>query len=461
MKSVLLGVDFLNLEGQMKFLEMNTDVYIPNISYNSFDFNALETFLVDGGYTKFRIIYKVENTASEFIVRLNTICDINNITFEAVTVPVDSITIPFFEDLANEFTLRISYDITALIDDVYCRDKKELLSLIFNGSQTNLIPKTYFQKDSTTFDNVSNLIDNGIHPNLIVKKSLPDFAKKNFPEFYKLTTEQELADVKSGLDVDLIAQEFQYNSNNLWNGKIRDHIRYWLILCSDATTTIDFGGYISSNALPLDSQYITYSGSLLNDDSRILYFSNPSRTGVGIPSIYETIKIVDGVEVPVAIGEIELGDVVKAVHLPGLSDTSNTQGAMDWIYTGSYNDITYTTASVVVKMNETVNEWFIKVNYNIDGNSNYMLVNLVELVLTCDSDGNNITFKAASELTSSDYIVVSNSIIADVTSIEYQRFSGDVIKLNIEPADVFLSGTNTNGIGNTIANNFIIYNYKT
>ena len=460
MKSVLLGVDFLNLDGQMKFLEINTDVYIPNISYNSFDFDGLEEFLTTNSYSKFRIIYKVENTASEFIDRLESICDSNGITFEKLPVAIDSITIPYFEDAANEFTLRISYDITALIDDVYCRDKKELLSLIFNGNETDLIPKTYFQKDGTTFDNLTNLIDNGIHPNLIIKKSLPDFEKNNFPKFHKISTEEELSDIKSTIDPDLITQEFQYNPNNLWNGKIRDHIRYWLILCSDATTTIDFGGYISSNALPLDSQYVAYSGSLLNDESRILYFSNPSRTGVGIPSIYETTKIVDGSEVSVQIGDIELGDTIKAIQLPGFSDASNTQGAMDWVYTGSYNDITYTTASVVVKLNETVDEWFIKVNYNIEGESNDMLVNLVELVLTCDSNGNNLTFKAASELTSADYIVVSDSIIADVTSIEYQRFSGDVVKLNIEPTDVFLSGTNTNGIGHTIANNFIIYNYK-
>jgi hypothetical protein len=460
MKAVILGVDFLNLDGQMKFLEINTDVYIPNISYNSFDFESLETYLTTNSFSKFRVIYKVEHTASEFIERLGSICDSNGIIFEKVPVAVDAITIPFFEDLETEFTLRISYDITALIDDVYCRDKKELLSLIFSNNQTDLIPKTYFQKDSVLFDNLSNLVDNGIHPNVIIKKSLPDFEKSNFPKFFKLSNEEELSNVKSTVDSDLITQEYQYNPNNLWNGKIRDHIRYWLILCSDTTTTIDFGGYISSNALPLDSQYITYSGTQLNNESRILYFSNPSRTGVGIPSIYETIKVVDGEEVPVQIGQIEIGDTVKAVHLPGLSDTSNTQGAMDWVYTGSYNDITYTTASVVVKLNETVDEWFIKVNYNINSESNYMLVNLVELVLACDSNGNNLTFKAASELTTGDHIIVSNSIIADVTSIEYERFSGDVVKLNIEPADVFLSGTNTNGIGNTIANNFIIYNYK-
>jgi hypothetical protein len=460
MKSVLLGVDFLNLEGQMKFLELNTDVYIPNVAYNSFDFNALETYLTTNSFSKFRIIYKEQYTATEFVDRLQSICISNGITFETVPVAIDSITIPVFEDADTDFTLRISYDITALIDDVYCRDKKELLSLIFNGNQTDLIPKTYFQKDGTTFDNLSNLVDNGNNPNLIVKKSLPDFEKLDYPKFYKLSTEEELTSVKSAMDTDLIAQEFQFNSNNLWNGKIRDHIRYWLILCSDTTTTIDFGGYISANALPLNSEYISYSGSVLNNDSRILYFSNPSRTGVGIPSTYETIKIVDGQEVITTLGEVELGDVMKAITLPGLGDTSDTQGAMDWLYTGSYNDMVYTTASVVVKMNETVDEWFIKVNYDIAGESNYMLVNLVELVLTCDVDGNNLTFKAASDLVSGDHIVVSNTIIANVTSIAYEKFSGDVVKINIEPADVFISGTNTNGIGHTIANNFIIYNYK-
>lgn len=460
MKSVLLGVDYLNLDGQMKFLEMNTDVYIPNISYNSFDFNALEAFLIANSFTKFRVIYKVENTASEFIERLRSICESNDIIFDDIPVAIDSITIPYLEDLETDFTLRISYDITALVDDVYCRDKKELLNLIFDNNETDLIPKTYFQKDGTTFDNLSNLIDNGIHPNLIIKKSLPDFEKNSFPKFHKLTTEEELANIKSTVDADLITQEYQYNSDNLWNGKIRDHIRHWLILCSDTTTTIDFGGYISSNALPLDSQYISYSGSLLNDESRILYFSNPSRTGVGIPSLYETIKIVDGEEVVVTIGDLQLGDTIKAVQLPGFNDSSNTQGAMDWVYTGSYNDITYTSASVTVKLNDAVDEWFIKVNYDVEGETGSMLVNLVELVLTSDSNGNNLTFKAASELTSDDYIIVSNSILANITSIEYERFEGDVIKINIEPGDVFLSGTSTNGIGHTIANNFIIYNYK-
>jgi hypothetical protein len=460
MKAVLLGLDFLDLEGELKFLELNTDTYIPHTSFNSFDFDALETFLISNSFTKFRIIYKNEHVATEFITKLNTICTDNNIVFEPVVVSFDSITIPMIEDLETEFTLRLSYDITALIDDVYARDKKELLSLIFNNNQTSLIPKTFFEKDNVTYDNLTNLVDNGVHPNLIVKKSLPDHEKTNFPEFHNLDTEEELTTIKGTVTGETIAQEFKYNPNNLYNGKIRDHIRYWVILCSDATTTIDFGGYTSPNALPLDESYVSYTNKKLDEDSRILYFSNPNRVGNGIPGTYETVKIVDNNETVVTLNDVELGDVVKAVKLPGLSDSAGVQGTLDWSYQGSNSEITYTTASVVVKLIDMVDEWFIKINYNISGVTNYMLVNLVELVLTCDSQGNNLTFKAASDLTSNDYIVISNTTIADITSIGYEKYNGEVVKLNIEPDDVFIAGSNTNGIGQTIASNFIIYNYK-
>jgi hypothetical protein len=461
MKAVLLGLDFLNLDGQLKFLEMNTDTFIPHTSFNSFDFNALETYLVDNGFIKFRIIYKTEHVATEFISKLDEICTTHGIEFEPVLVSFDSITIPMFEDVENEFTLRLSYDITAIIDDLYARDKKELLSVIFNGNQTDLIPKTFFKKDDVSYDTFSTLIDNGVHPNFIVKKSLPDHEKTDYPQFYKLSTTEELDTLKNDIvNGDVIIQEFAYNVNNLYNGKIRDHIRYWMILCSDATTTIDFGGYVSPNALPLDEQYIDYTDSKLNEESRILYFSNPNRVGNGIPGTYEIVKIVDGADVVTTLSTIEIGDVVNAVKLPGLSDEAGVQGTLNWVHTGSYTDIEYTTASVIVKLVDTVDEWFIKINYNIGEDSGSMLVNLVELVLTSDVDGNNLTFKAASDLTAGDYIVISNTTIADVTSIGYERFNGDVVKLNIEPADVFVAGSNTNGIGQTIASNFIIYNYK-
>ena len=463
MKAVLLGLDFLNLDGQLKFLEMNSDTYIPDSSYNSFDFDALEGYLVNNSFTKFRIIYKDVHVCTQFVNRLQQICDAHSIIFEPVIVPFDSVTVPAIEDLETEFTLRLSYDITAIIDDVYCRDKKELLRLIFNGNETELIPKTYFKKDNDTFDNLNNLVDNGIHPNLIIKKSLPDADKNEYPEFYNFDTEEELNSFKDTVfdtNGTLIVQEFQYNANNLYHNKIRDHIRYWIILCADTETTIDFGGYISPNALPLEQQYITYTDNKLDNDSRILYFSNPNRIGKGIPSIYETVKIIDGEEIVIPISDVEIGDTLKATLLPGFSSVETAQGVLNWHYTGSIADIGYTTASVIVKLVETVDEWFIKVNYEIDQSEHSMLVNLVELILACDINGENLTFKQGIELQYGDYIVLSNTNIAKILSINYEKFVGDVVKINIEPDDVFLSGTNLNGINQTIASNFIIYNYK-
>jgi hypothetical protein len=460
MKAILLGLDYLDLPNGLKFLEMNTDTYIPDTSYSSFDFDALESHLVSAGYTKFRLIYKSEHTTPIFVQKLETICTNNSITFEPVTVSYDSITIPSFDDNSTDFTLRLSYDITAIIDDTYARDKKELLSLIFNGNQTDLIPKTYFTADTETFDNLNNLIDNGNNPNVIVKKSLPDAEKKQYPKFHKLTTEEELTVVKSSLGVDFIAQEFEYNADTLYNNKINDHIRYWVILCSDVETIIDFGGYKSPNSLPLEEEYISYTDETLNEDSRILYFSNPNRIGKGIPSTYEITKIDGDTETIVTIDQLELGDVVKSISIPGLSDATNMQDILNWNHTGSIADITYTTASVTVTLSEEVDEWFIKVNYTLDSTEHHMLVNLVELVLTSDSDGTNLTFKAANELVSGNHIVISNTKIGEVSSIEYEKYVGNAIKLNIDPDDVFVAGTELNGVNQTIASSFIIYNYK-
>jgi hypothetical protein len=233
-----------------------------------------------------------------------------------------------------------------------------------------------------------------------------------------------------------------------------------MILCSDAETTIDFGGYKSPNALPLESEYISYTDNVLDNDSRILYFSNPNRIGKGIPSTYQVTKIDNEVESVVNIGDLVLGDVIKSINIPGLSGITNTQDILNWNYTGSISDISYESAEVTLTLAEDVNEWFIKVNYTIDSTQHSMLVNLVELVLTSDSNGNNLTFKAANELLSGDYIVISNNIIANISSIEYQKYVGQTIKLNIEPDDVFVAGTTTNGINQTIASSFIIYNYK-
>jgi len=460
MKAVLLGLDYLDLPDGLKFLEMNTDTYIPDTAYSSFDFDALESYLTTNAYTTFRLIYKSEHTTPIFVDRLENMCINNNITFEKITVSFDSITIPSLEDAYFTFTLRLSYDITALLDDVYARDKKELLSLIFNGNQTDLIPKTYFKRDEITFDNLNNLIDNNNNPNLIIKKSLPDAEKTDYPKFYDLSTEEELTTIKNSMGTDFIAQEFKYNSNTLYNNKINDHIRYWVIVCSDVETMIDFGGYKSPNALPLETQYISYTDNLLNNDSRILYFSNPNRIGKGIPSTYEVTKIDGETESIVSIDQLELGDTIKSISIPGLSDATNMQDIMNWNYTGNIADITFTTASVTVQLTEEVDEWFIKVNYTLEGTEHHMLVNLVELVLTSDADGNNLTFKAANELVSGNHIVISNTTIGVVSSIEYEKYVGNTVKLNIEPDDVFVAGTTTNGINQTIASSFIIYNYK-
>jgi hypothetical protein len=457
MKSVLLGLDFLKTENGIKFLEMNTDVGMYSGVINEVDLTQLNSYLTSNPtITKLRVIYKLKNTSNIFIQNLQTLCNNNGLTFEPVVVAENSITIPFFEEDDTIFTMRLSYDVTAIVDDTYCRDKSELLKLIFESNNHQIVPKSQFRKDGVEYDNLTNLVNNGIHPNVIVKKMTPDFIKSDYPAFYKTSTEQELIDIKGITGTNMIAQEYTYNPANLYNNRIRDYIRYWVLLLTDLSL-IELGGIQFPNALPLNEEYVTYTGNKLDKTSRIVYFNNPIISKKGVPSTYEIIKIVDGNEEEITLGEIEVGNTIKSVILPNFSNEEDLSETLAYQYTGSTNDIQYSTATVMDKWSTEVHDWFLRVNYSDGIVSGSSLFTPGEYVLIKTSE-DVITFKQANSILETDSIVNSNSTTSNINSINWELFNGSIVNINIEPSDVFVFGTNNNDINETISNTHIVHN---
>lgn len=457
MKSVLLGLDFLKTEDGIKFLEMNTDVGMYSGVINHVDLTQLNAYLVaNPSITKLRVIYKVKNTSNIFIQNLQTLCDTLSITLETVVVAENSITIPFFEEDTSVFTMRLAYDVTAIIDDTYCRDKSELLKLIFESNNQTIVPKSQFRKDDITYDNLNNLIDNGIHPNVILKKMTPDFLKSDYPAFYKVTTTEQLEQIKVDTGTTIIAQEYTYNPNNLYNNRIRDHIRYWVLLLSDLSL-IELGGIQFPNALPMNEEYITYTENKLDTTSRIVYFNNPIISRKGVPSTYEVIRIVDGVEEEVTLADIQVGDVIKSIILPNLSNDEDLAETLGYQYTGSLSNIEYSTASVMDKWTNDVNDWFLRVNYSNETMSGSSLFTPGEHVLI-KTEEDVVTFKQANSILETDAILNSNSTTSSIDLIEWELYSGSIVNINIEPSDVFVFGTNYNDINETISNTHIVHN---
>lgn len=445
MKGVLIGSDFLKLATDIKFLEINTDVDITATMIEMLELNNLISYLTTNGYTKLVLIYKPKHISKEVIELFESITTTNNIILEKIIIPNNSITIPSITTESNTFYLRCSYDVTAIVDDTYCRDKSEMTSLLFKTNNENIIPATYVKDitDDTIRDSFQTITNNGSHPNIIIKKVLPDFEKTTYPQFHKLTSNSELSDLKGNLTDGLMLQEYKFNNTTLVDNRIYDVIRTWNILLEDVETMIYLGGYITANQIELDESKITYTNNILDTKWRTMYYSNPFNIAGGVPNLYEVVKIVDGVEMVTNIMEIVVGDVIKSVSLTGLNQEDT---GSNYEFTGSLSELfTYTTASVQSISAVNFSGWLPHIHYTANSVTGSSIITLNEKLIVKEND--TFKFKKIIDIENTDLLVLSNEVTASINSINLEWYSGSISTIDIEPDDVFVAGTDLNQIG--------------
>jgi hypothetical protein len=265
MNSVLLGVDFVVKNDEISLLEMNTDINISHTKTPQFDFASLFNYVTTNSFTTLHLIYKGENVSTTFVNAIKENCTNNGIAYEETVIPFNSVVIPEVEDATTKLILRLAYNAQAILDDTYCRDKGELVNLLFENNQQDLIPNTYTIYGTTTYDNLTGLTDNGNVPNLIVKKQLPDFNKTVYPAFYKIENVTDLGTLKSELSNGLLIQDYKYSSNNVEQSTIINHIRQWYLISNAMEDVVACGGYLHSNNVQLNESLLTYTDNKLDN----------------------------------------------------------------------------------------------------------------------------------------------------------------------------------------------------
>lgn len=456
MNSVLLGVDFVIKNDDISLLEMNTDINISYSKIPQFDFVSLFDYITTNSFVTLHLVYKGENIASAFIDEIKNNCTSNGITYEETVIPYNSVVIPQITDAEDKLILRLAYNSQAILDDTYCRDKNELINLIFDNNQESIIPNTYTVYGSAIKDTLTGLTDNGNIPNLIVKKQLPDFNKTAYPAFYKLQTNEELENLKSTLSSGLFIQEYQYSENNIEQSTIINHIRQWYLISNGMEDIVSCGGYLHANNVQLDESLITYTNNKLDNMGRYMLFSNPNRiNSEGIPSDYK-INIIngDGTMTEKSASDVIVGETVQSLVVDTLNSNFTRLETLNWVYTGSTeNLLSYTTASVISILNKPVEDWFNRITYSDGTNTGSSLLPVGKLVLVQDEEG--VKFKNVDELSIGDTLFNSPTSSSQITSIDNEYYSGNMVMMDIEPSDVFVAGTNTNEILNTL----VVHNF--
>lgn len=453
MKATIIGSDFLQQNGEVKFLEINTNTTIYNQGADLLDYTPLFNMLSDNGITEFHYIwtegdaFKPLTEPYRFKSILQTKCEENGISYTEYTVPQNSVTVPFIEDTANKFILRQAFDTTALVDDTYCADKFEFFNLM---SGSVYVPKTRFISDTlnvNTLDSV-NYTDTE-NPNVLVKYRNPQYDQTQYPALYNVSDNTELVNLINSVESDYLIQEFIFSENNVVDGRY-SIIRSIDIIYGSNLDVINMGGYTQSSIIPISftpTEFVTNTNKL-NQKSRWKYITK--EIGKSAVTEYHTdddshILRYDGTLADV--DTIQLGDYIRSLNFID----SNENEAKEF----TENIQTYGWDSTLQQSNETLTGMQSELIGMVSASVETIMIQITladgrtwteapySTFYIEEKDSTETRFEKVNNFYIGDKIVVTDSNTTELTAIEITDLQmvfeyKTIYSLDFAPSDLFL-----------------------
>jgi hypothetical protein len=353
MRTVLIGSDFMyDKDGNLKPIEINTSVgwHYNKLESNEdiLDLSGLSSFIAEHNFTKLVYIGNITYLDS----RLETFTADLSLEYEYFKVTGDSITIPYVEDDSTTLIIRSAYDTTAIVDDTYCRDKVEFLKLIKDqdfGSQF-----AYVDESGTLVNYITDIVDNGEHPNFILKARYPNYDKSVYPKLFKVTTQEELNTVLATLTEEYFLMEFLFSPSNLQE----DHIqlnRGLSLLVPPNLQSISLGNYtiFCNDDVNIEKEYNSETFELTS--SKVCYVTTDFTHKA--PKLERTDLVVMADGSMKTADELQVGDLIKTIDIPNPFNVNNYDETVNYRITFEELEAgtTYSTNRILKKA--TINSW--------------------------------------------------------------------------------------------------------
>jgi hypothetical protein len=453
MKGVIIGSDLLEHNGDVKFLEINTNTTIYNRGADMLDYDGLFSTLSSSGVTEFHYIWTETDAFTplyepyRFKEILQERCSGSNISFAEYVVPYGSITVPYIEDSANKFILRQSYDTTALVDETYCADKFEFFNLMHTSEY---IPQTCFETSEINFDTLGSVdYTSTSNPNILIKARYPNYDKVLYPELHTISNQSELDGIKANLPDNYLVQEFVYSDDNLVDGKY-SIIRSIDILYGPNLDVINMGGYRQSTIIPIskfENEFISGS-TKLDQKSRYKYITKVIDEVQHEYHTDEDSMIVDYTGSLQRADTIHLGSYIRSidfVDFNGNHGANFEEGKLDvlgWESTlqQSRDTLTQLTSSLNHITSASIDTMFIRVTLT-DGRN---WIDSPACTYYIEESGSTSTrFELLNKMYVGDKIVITNAETSELTTLEIAGLEMEhakmtVYALDFEPSDLFL-----------------------
>lgn len=455
MKGVLIGVDFLkDTDGSFKILELNTGVgFVFSNPLPYFNKPALDDLISENNIDEIDliIIHKsgVIVNDTELVGRQTTFHQMMKDLYSGhpinvYVVDTDTMSVPNITDEPNRLTIRQSYDSTALIDETYAKDNFEFLKLMYDTNPSS-IAKTYFNHTTLGIDSIGNDIrDNGNYPNFIVKERYPTRNYTVYPKIYKVSSIEELQDLKNNLPSNTILQEFIFNPDDLENGRIKTYRVINMVYGSNLDILNLFHPFIHTNSCAIDVNVDYFNGQLQSWEKP----KYQQKSGRNLSEIYisdDNNFILKSDNTVVRPNQLSIGDSVKTVVLPNLIDGDSIDaiagftGTTETIFSGSSFS-----SSTVQNIYGIKNEMWVK-NIYLEDDIKFSDVN-ESLILI--NRNNVVRFTTFNGVKIGDEIILINSINnqfekKQVVNMKYEFTNETIYNIDVEDSDIYLTAEET------------------
>jgi hypothetical protein len=441
MKVVIVGLDFVyDSAGNLRPIEMNTNIgYSKNKIENDddvFDMTEFQNFVTTNTFLKITYI------GSNFQIKqhIQSVCTNLSLEFEAIGVGPSAITIPFIEDSSTHLIVRTAFDTTAILDELYCKNKIGYLNLIKDSEYGSEF--AYKNSENELINTITNIQNNGIHPNFILKAVNPSYDKNLYPKFYKITTEEELEIILQNVTEDYFLMPFYYNESKTHLGRVTKLRKISMMFPPDLES-IHIGAYTDVSILKLDDD-VSYDVETFEVDNvyRDSYYTLDYE--ILLPKLLDDDYVIMADGTPKSGYDLQIGDIIKTIDIPNaenvntLDELVNYRIDMDTFLSG----VVYSTNKVIAKkrIDSSVENAVITFT---DGTNWYDTINSKYLVYENDE----IKFKKIGNFIAGDIVVLidtsdeSNVQIVEKTvqsiDIADVAFSGWTIE--VERAHLFLT----------------------
>ena len=442
MRTLLLGTDFTyTSDGSLIPLEINTNVGMEN-SYlenddNIFDLSSLTSFITQYSFTKITYI----GSLRIFNLKLAELCASLNIEYNFFAVLSGNLTVPYVEDSETHLIIRSAYDTTAIVDDVYCKDKVNFMKLIKNQLYNSEF--AYINETGDLISNITNIVNNGENPNFILKSVLPSYDKELYPKLYKVDNMNELNVILSNVTADYFMMPYYYNANKLFNNQITV-IRSFNLLYPPELKSIHIGSYKKFTDRKNEgiSTFDSITFELDNIDKSKYITSDRA---------FFSPKLLDTDEVEMSDGtfksgfDLQVGDIVKTIIIPNPNNVDLDDDLANYHipYDDFCSGVTYSTNRVYAKKKVDRVSLYTEIHFK-DGTdwgdtytSSYLLLK-----------NNEIQFEYIESLVEGDKVVLvdtsSNtftSVLKEVESVNFSKIIFSGWEITVEINHVFLTRT--------------------